>query len=106
MGTYIKVTYVALDNDGNKPIMTANTFDELKEGLDEYYGAGQYSNIYDTGAICIGFEPYVTKYPDDYEGCYEYKYTITQADGTVTEYNDKIKVYCVDYHPQTILNRK
>jgi len=98
MSTYIKVTYVALDNDGNKPIMTANTFENLLKGLNDHYGIGK-----DESAEYLGFRPYNTKYPDDYEGYYEYKYTITQADGTVTEYIDKIKVYCVDYHPYTVL---
>ena len=33
----IKVTYIAIDSDGHKPIMTAETLTDLKKGLDEYY---------------------------------------------------------------------
>ena len=98
MSTHIKVTYVALNEDGNKPIMTANTFENLLNGLNEYYGVGK-----DESAECLGFRPYNTKYPDDYEGYYEYKYIVKQHDNTIDEYIDKIKVYCVDYHPHTVL---
>ncbi len=37
--TYIKVTYVALTQWG-KPIATAHTEEDLKAGIDEYYGIG------------------------------------------------------------------
>ena len=97
MSTHIKVTYVALDKDGNKPIMTANTFENLLKGLNDHYGIGK-----DEGAECLGFRPYNTKYPDDYEGYYEYKYSMKVYDISV-EYIDQIKVYCVDYHPRTVL---
>ena len=35
MGTRVKVTYVAL-NEYGKPIMSANTSDDLRKGLDDY----------------------------------------------------------------------
>ena len=38
--SYIRVTYVALSHYG-KPIATAHTFDDLKLGIDEYFGEGK-----------------------------------------------------------------
>jgi hypothetical protein len=93
MGTRLRVTYVAMDE--YKPILSASSFEELREGLDEYYGV-------DKGkAQCLGFVPFMTKYPDDYEGHYSYSYTIKQYDEDVTNI-DVVKVYCVNYHPHTI----
>lgn len=85
----IKVTYIAIDCDGHKPIMTAETFTDLKKGLDDYY------EIDKTNAECLGFFPYESKYPDEYEGYYKYKYHM------IKEYIDKIKVYCVEFFPTT-----
>ena len=93
----IKVTYVAMDVDGYKPIMTAETFDDLRKGLDDYYAV-------DRGAAkCLGFEPYITKYPDDYEGCYKYTYkAFRKMDSDELADNiDTIRVYCVDFWPVT-----
>jgi len=93
MGTRVRVTYVAMDE--YKPILSASSFDAIKEGLDEYYGV-------DKGqAECLGFTPYHTKYPDDYEGYYSYSYTIKQYDKEITNI-DVVKIYCVDYYPYTI----
>jgi hypothetical protein len=93
MGTRLRVTYVAMDE--YKPILSASSFDAIKEGLDEYYGV-------DKGqAECLGFTPYYTKYPDDYEGYYSYSYTIKQYDKEITNI-DVVKIYCVNYHPHTI----
>ena len=90
MGTRVKVTYVAMDCDGNKPIMSADTFENLKAGLDEYYGCDG------RGGECLGFTPYQTKYPDDYEGHFEYKVTMDNK-----TYTDQVKVYCIEYYPNT-----
>ena len=95
MGTRVKVTYVAMDCDGNKPIISADSFDNLKAGLDDYYGCDN------NGGECLGFTPYQTKYPDEYEGYYEYKVTMLHPDKEPTIYIDKIKVYCIDFHPYT-----
>lgn len=92
MGTRVKVTYVAMDCDGNRPIMSADSFENLKSGLDDYYGCDG------RGGECLGFTPYQTKYPNDYEGYFEYKVTM---DNTKT-YSDQIKVYCIEYYPNTI----
>lgn len=93
--TRVKVTYIAMDSDGNKPIMSADTFDNLRKGLDEYYGVEKLN------AECLGFYPYITKYPDYFEGHYMYKWNMLIRD-VVEEYVDTIKVYCVDYYPNTI----
>jgi hypothetical protein len=93
MGTRVRVTYIAMDE--YKPILSASSFEELREGLDEYYDV-------DKGeAQCLGFVPFITKYPDDYEGHYSYSYTMKRYDEEVTSI-DVVKVYCVNYHPHTI----
>ena len=93
----IKVTYVAMEADGYKPIVTANDFESLKKGLDEYYAVDR------TDAVCLGFTPYETKYPDDYMGHYGYSWTMINHDIKETLI-DTIKVYCVDFFPLTRLN--
>lgn len=95
MITRVKVTYVAMDVDGYKPIMSANTFEDLKKGLDDYFAAGR------TTAECLGWYPYDTKYPDSYEGYYEYFWQQI-IHNEIIDVVDKIKVYCVNYHPHTI----
>jgi len=70
MGTRVRVTYIAMDE--YKPILSASSFEELREGLDEYY-----------------------------EGHYSYSYTMKRYDEDVTNI-DVVKVYCVNYHPHTI----
>lgn len=92
MATRVKVTYVAL-NEG-EPIVSASTFDDLRKGLDDYYAVDR------TDAQCLGFVPYETKYPDEYEGHYTYTYTSIVRDQKTTEL-DVIKVYCIDYFPHT-----
>ena len=94
MVTRIKVTYVAVDADGFKPIASAETFDNLRLALDEYYAV-------DKGqAKCIGWYPFDSKYPDDYEGYYEYEWKNVVRDEVYTE-TDTIKVYCVEFYPKT-----
>jgi hypothetical protein len=92
----LKVTYVALDPDG-RPIVTANEFDDLKKGLDEYYAVDR------TDAINLGFTIYETKYPDDYMGYFGYKWTMIIRDEKIPQI-DTIKVYCVDFFPLTKIN--
>ena len=99
--TRVKVTYVAIDVDGNKPILSASGFSDLRKALDDYFGVGEKE------AECLGFTHYESKYPDEYEGYYEYKYTVRTRNLKTDEfeneeYKDKIKVYCVDFYPHTI----
>ena len=91
--TYIRAVYVAVTEFG-KPILTAYTQEDLKAGLDEYYGES---------SKCLGFEYYDSKYPDEYEGYYEYEYTmgISDREDKPTIYNDIIKVYCLNLYPET-----
>jgi len=86
----IRVTYIALDSDGERPIVTAGNFEDLRAGLDEYYGTERFD------AECLGFFPYESKYPDAYEG--HFKYRATYPSGVEV---DQIKVYCVDFFPLT-----
>ena len=88
--TYIRTTYVAVLN--SKPIATAFTFKDLLLGVDEYYGIG-----IDPKAECLGFHPYDSKYPDEYEGYFTYR-TDNQDGGTEEE---SVYVYCVDFYPVT-----
>ncbi len=89
--TRIKVTYLAVDSDENIPLTTASTFGDLRLALDEWYGIGK-----DETAKCLGFIPYQTKYPDAYEGYYEYEFLFRDE-----IMKDKVKVYCLDYYPHT-----
>jgi hypothetical protein len=99
MTTRVKVTYVAIETEEgyHKPIMTASTFEDLKSGLDDYYGCDG------RGGECLGFTPYQTKYPDEYEGHYQYKVTMIHSDKDKepTVYIDTVRVYCIDYYPHT-----
>lgn len=87
----IKVTYLAVDSDGNKPLITASTFEDLRLALDDYYGVGVSESV-----KCLGFTPYQTKYPEEYEGYYEYEFP---WEGEILK--DKVKVYCLEYYPYT-----
>ena len=89
--SYIRVTYVALSHYG-KPIATAHTEKDLKVGIDEYYGIGT-----DPKAKYIDWTPHDSKYPDDFEGTYQYD---------VDDFNgglelEKVNVYCVEFYPHT-----
>ena len=90
----IKVTYIAIDSDGNKPITSASSFEDLRKALDDYYAVG-------TGeSKCLGFFPYDSKYPDEYEGYYEYESKRIVWEELHLE-KDTIKVYCIEYYPYT-----
>ena len=91
--TYVKTTYVALNEDG-KPIASAENLKDIQEGLDIYFGVDK------ALAECLGFFPYITKYPDDYEGYIEYKYQHNEKEEV-----EKIKIYCVDFFPRTIYEK-
>jgi len=93
MSTRVKVTYIAMND--YKPILSASSFEEIKEGLDDYYGLNKGQ------AECLGFTPYYTKYPDNYEGYYSYSYIIKQYDKEINNI-DVVKIYCVNYYPYTI----
>ena len=94
--TYIKVTWLACDYEEGFPIITADSFHNLRLALDNYCGADERNQ-----GKCIGFTPHITKYPDDYEGYYEYEVC---NNGSET-YIDKFKVYCVEFYPQTKIEK-
>ena len=87
MRTYIRVTWVAVSQWG-KPIATAHTFDDLKLGIDEYFGVGKDQ---------LEWIPYESKYPDDYEGYFKYEVDDFNG-GTELE---EVRVYCVEFYPYT-----
>jgi hypothetical protein len=89
--TYIRVTYVAVSEWG-KPIITAHTQEDLKAGLDKYYGIGT-----DPTTKYLEWIPYDSKYPDEYEGCY--KYECDEGNGDIV--TETVKVYCIDFYPTT-----
>ena len=85
--TRVKVTYVAMDLNGYKPIMTASTLEDLRAGLDDYYQVE-----------CLEWNPYEGKFPDEYEGYFKYAWKNVIRDEVITVI-DKVKVYCIEYHP-------
>jgi hypothetical protein len=89
--TYIRVTYVAL-NQWGKPIVTAHTEKDLKDGIDEYYGIGT-----DNKAKYIEWAPYNCKYPDELEG--HHIYEVDDLNGGLEL--EHVKVYCVEFYPYT-----
>lgn len=91
--TYVKVTYIA-QNEDNKPITTAHTFADIEKALHVYFGVDK------AQAQCLGFYPYQTKYPDDYEGYFEYSY---QHNGKTCV--EKIKIFCIEFFPHTIYQK-
>ena len=90
----IKVTYVAMHADDCKPITTAHSMQDLRAALDDYYAVGK------TDAECLGFTPYDSKYPDEYEGYYTYTYQEVNVAVRTIE-TDRVKVYCVELFPLT-----
>jgi hypothetical protein len=92
----IKVTYIACDYEYKFPVVSADSFDNLKLALDDYCGAGERNS-----GKCLGFTPYNTKYPDDYEGYYEYECCKNGNDWNSGTYIDKFRVYCIEFYPET-----
>jgi hypothetical protein len=90
--TYIRVTYVALSHYG-KPIATAHTEKDLKDGIDEYYGIGTNNKV-----KYIEWVGNNSKYPDELEGHHVYEVDDIDAWGWELEH---VKVYCVEFYPYT-----
>lgn len=90
----IKVTYVACDYDEHFPILTADSFENIRKACDEYCGADERNQ-----ANYLGFKPYECPggYACDYEGYFEY----VCKDGNGGSYIDKFKIYCIDFFPET-----
>ena len=80
-----KIVYVALDCDGDRPIVAAENFTSLKAGLDEYYGTER------SDAECLGYFPDDSEFPDEYQGHFQYRSTYPTGPEV-----DRIKVYCLD----------
>lgn len=91
----IKVTYVACDHEDGFPVTTADSFENIREALDQYCGADN-RDI----AKFIGFFPYETKYGGEYEGYMEYECRDGRGDWSKT-FNCKFKIYCIGFYPLT-----
>lgn len=91
----IKAIYLACDYDDRFPIISADSFQNLRLALDDYCGADERKQ-----ATCKGFFPYHSKYPSDYEGYFEYE-CFKNPEET---YTDKFRVYCVEFYPLTKIN--
>ncbi len=89
--TYIRVMYIAISQYG-KPIASAHTLSDLKAGLDKYYEIGT-----DPNAKYLDWTPYVSKYPDDFEG--SYRYEVDDFNGGLEL--ETVNVYCIDFYPET-----
>jgi len=94
----IKATYLACDYDERFPIISADSFLNLRLALDDYCGADERKQ-----ATCKGFFPYDSKYPSDYEGYFEYECCKGNENPEDT-YIDKFRVYCVEFYPLTKTN--
>ena len=94
--THIKVTYLACDYEDKFPIISADSFDNLRLALDDYCGADERNS-----GKYLGFTPYNTKYPDDYEGHYEYECCYEGNDWNGGTYIEKFRVYCIEFYPKT-----
>lgn len=88
--TRVKVTYLAMDEE-QIPLVTADSFANLKLALDEYFGVDK------NQAECLGWFPYECKYSSYYEGYYEYKW-----ENGMEIITDQVKVYCLEFYPNTI----
>ena len=82
-----KFSYVVIE-DG-KPICVADNFKYIRAYLDDYCGVPNGKNEF------IDFEPYNSKYPDDYQGQFVYKEFWSTPDG-ITEELIYFKVYLAD----------
>jgi hypothetical protein len=90
-----KVTYLACDYEEGFPIITADSFENIKEALGDYCG----DDHRNTGKY-IDFHIYETKYPNDYMGYMEYECCLNGKDWDKT-YISKFKIYCLEFYPLT-----
>jgi len=82
--------YVAHDRESDRPVLAVADFKDIQKALDEYCGA-------DKGdAKLIKFHPYVSKYPSDYEGHYEY--LCKWYNHWNETYTIIFHIYCVDFY--------
>ena len=92
----IRAIYVACDFDEKYPILSADSFDNIRKALDEYCGADER-----TSGKFIAFHAYESKYGSEYEGYFEYECCTSDNNWEFT-YTDKFRIYCIDFYPPTI----
>jgi hypothetical protein len=74
--THIKVTYLACDYEDRFPIISADSFDNLKLALDDYCGAGEKNS-----GKCLGYyirynsnsQDYLAGYYNGTRFCFSHK---------------------------------
>ena len=93
-----RAIYVACDFEDKFPIVSSDSFDNMRKALDDYCGADKKNS-----GKCLGFTPYDTKYPDDYQGYYEYECCSKGNDWNSGTYIEKFRVYCVEFYPKTYI---
>lgn len=91
----IKVTYLATDFEDGFPIISADSFENIRKALDDYCGADHRNS-----GKYIDFHFYETKYPTDYEGYMEYECCENGKDWSKT-ISTKFKIYCIEFYPYT-----
>lgn len=92
------LVFVAVSEFG-KPLVAADSFDNLNLILDEYYGIDRQNpeSSIDPYAKCLGFSPYDTKYPDEYEGFFTYEFRANPGGSDIVLEKEKIDVYVIEY---------
>lgn len=91
-----RLTYVACDFDEKYPILSADSFDNIRLALDEYCGADERNS-----GKFIAFHAYESKYGSEYEGYFEYE-CCTTGNNWDSTYTDKFRIYCIEFYPLTI----
>ena len=91
----IKVTYIACDYDEKFPILTTDSFENMRKALDDYCGADE-RNV----GKFIAYHPYNPKYPSEYEGYFEYE-CCTNGNNWDSTYTEKFRIYCIEFFPET-----
>jgi hypothetical protein len=91
----MKVTYLACNYEDDFPIISADSFENIRKALDQYCGADN-RNI----AKFIGFVPYETKhgFGTEYEGYMQYECRVGNRDW-IKPYISKFKIYCIEFYP-------
>ena len=86
----IKAIYLACDFDEKFPVISADSFDNMRKALDDYCGADERNS-----GKFIAYHAYNPKYPSDYEG-------YSNGNNWDSTYTDKFRIYCVEFYLPTI----
>jgi len=89
--------YVAHDRENGHPVLAVADFKDMQRALDEYCGV----DMEIPQAKLIRFHPYVSKYPSDYEGHFEY---LCRNGDNWNEniYTQIFHIHCVDFYTKSV----